>query len=184
LSEVENTTPYTMEAIRIHVEGLNENVTLQSTTGTGDDGTPYVQYDVPMTPGEKQNFLIEFRSRTRRWDAATSIILELLPEADSQEISGEVVSLSEELARVDEDGSDAASYYLSFLTEEGQQYYIQYTDNLGDPESWRTSPVSITGNDLRQVWVDDGPPKTITSPDQTTSRFYRIIVPVENEVQP
>jgi VCBS repeat-containing protein len=49
--EVENTTPYTMEAIRIHVEGLNENVTLQSTTGTGDDGTPYVQYDVPMTPG-------------------------------------------------------------------------------------------------------------------------------------
>jgi hypothetical protein len=172
--EVENTTPYTMEAIRIHVEGLNENVTLQSTTGTGDDGTPYVQYDVPMTPGEKQNFLIEFRSKTRRWDAATSIILELLPEAEEEPIIGELREVDMEV----QIGSDS-SFYLNFLTEEGTTYYIQYAEQITG--LWKTSNITLKGSGQRQVWVDDGPPKTNTHPSEATSRFYRIIIPVENE---
>lgn len=73
--EVENTTPYTMEAIRIHVDDIKGGAELKTVTGTGDDGIPYVQYDVPMAPGEVENFKLEFRVPGRRWDDPTTTII-------------------------------------------------------------------------------------------------------------
>ena len=46
---------------------------------------------------------------------------------------------------------------------------------------WKTSPIAIQGDGLRQVWVDDGTPKTLTHPSEESSRVYRIVVPVENQ---
>jgi len=175
--EVENTTPYTMEAIRIHVDDIKGGAELKTITGTGDDGVPYVQYDVPLTPGEVQNFKLEFKVPGRRWDdPTTSIVLELLPEASEEEIVAEPVSLGEEINQAQDQ-----SFYISFETVEAQTYYIQYADTIEGP--WKTSPISIQGDNLRQVWVDDGPPKTLTHPSEETSRVYRIVVPVENQDQ-
>jgi hypothetical protein len=172
--DVENTTPYPIEAIRMHVGGITGGAILQTVTGTGDDDVPFVQYDVPMTPGEVRTFKLEYRVPGRRWeDPTTNILLELLPLANQEEITGEVVDLAVDLQQAADQ-----SYYLGFMTEEGQRYYIQYADSLNGP--WKTSPISVEGNNLRQVWVDDGLPKTTTHPREASLRFYRIIVPVEN----
>ena len=171
--EVENTTPYAIEAIRLHVSDIKGGAILTTITGTGEDDVPYVQYDVPMTPGEKQDFKLEFRVPGRRWDDPTmSILLELLPEASAQEINAEPVELGEEITQ-----SADGAFYVSFDTESDKTYYIQYADTPAGP--WKTSPISLFGDSLRQIWVDDGPPKTLTHPKDSASRVYRVVVPVE-----
>jgi hypothetical protein len=65
----------------------------------------------------------------------------------------------------------ARKNYLYFPSTAGQQYYVQYLDDInGD---WLTSPVVLTGNGQLMNWMDDGPPATATPPGPL--RFYRVV---------
>jgi hypothetical protein len=171
--EVENTTPYTMEAFRLYVDGLTGGAELRTLTGYDGEGNPYLQHDLPMTPGESRQFKLEFYVPGRRWvDPVTNIRLELLGEAQPESVSGVTARLGEDVQ-----SSPDQSIYISFATEPDATYYIQYSQTPAGP--WSTSPIPINGNGLYQVWVDSGPPKSVRHPKEVGARFYRILLPAD-----
>jgi arylsulfatase A-like enzyme len=70
---------------------------------------------------------------------------------------------------------DGLGHYVSFQTEEGKTYEIEYTDSISGP--WITSPVTVEGNKVRAIWTDDGVTSTTSDPNSAPKRFYRVIVP-------
>ena len=66
---------------------------------------------------------------------------------------------------------------LRFLTEVGKTNYIQYRSNLASNQIWNTVSPAIRGygGGITNVWTDDGPPKTESSPSNAPIRFYRVL---------
>jgi hypothetical protein len=63
--------------------------------------------------------------------------------------------------------------YIKFQTLPGRKYYVQYSEDM---VNWTTSFPPVTGNGGSVIWMDNGPPKTISRPDEETSRFYRVFL--------
>jgi hypothetical protein len=65
---------------------------------------------------------------------------------------------------------------VEFPTQLGQLYYVQYANTVSN---LMNSPLTvlppITGTGSRVQWVDDGPPKTVSSPTNVSSRVYRVL---------
>ena len=61
---------------------------------------------------------------------------------------------------------------LHFNADLGQVYYVQYS---GDLNSWTTVTSPIIGVGSQVQWVDDGPPKSESHPQNQPARYYRIL---------
>jgi len=157
---------------------LQEDATLRSQSGATEEGVPFIQFDLELEPGDERDFRVEFLTESRLWTASESYILEVLPATEAL-VAPTVLDSAEldlQIYEADETSLFAAigTRYLNFLTEPGVQYYIQYADTLEGP--WRTSAVTVEGTGSREVWMDDGPPKTIIHPSEVEDRFYRIVL--------
>ncbi len=64
-------------------------------------------------------------------------------------------------------------FLIEFTAIPGRSYAVQYSTNM--MASWITVIPTIIAPANKVQWYDDGPPKTVSKPDTTGSRFYRII---------
>jgi uncharacterized repeat protein (TIGR01451 family) len=64
---------------------------------------------------------------------------------------------------------------IEFQSVRGSNYTVLYSDNPSFSTPLAAQP-SIVAQANRTQWIDDGPPKTVSSPTNTSSRFYRVLL--------
>jgi hypothetical protein len=144
-------------------------VTLYDATGT-TNGTPYVQYNFPLDPGNTVSFALEFYDPSRLPFTNTLTAIAILPaNSGSPGTNGVFISGIFLDTRIVGD----PRIVIEFPTTPGNTYTIIYSDN--NLFTWQVATPSITANATTTQWYDDGPPKTDSKPFSITSRFYRVI---------
>jgi uncharacterized repeat protein (TIGR01451 family) len=159
----------TVAGVRLLVGGLRSGVTLYNATGT-TNGTPYVQYNFPLDPGNTISFALEFYDQNRLPFTNSLTAIAILPaNSGSSGTNGVVISRIFMDTRIVGD----TRIVIEFPTTPGKTYTIIYSDN--NLFTWQIATPSITANAVSTQWYDDGPPKTDSKPFSITSRFYRVI---------
>ena len=64
------------------------------------------------------------------------------------------------------------SFRLQFNTDLNRAYLVQYSDDF---KTWKTANSTIIGTGDLMEWIDNGPPKTDTTPASSSGRAYRVI---------
>ena len=161
-----NTTALSFPAVRVVVQALPSNASVYNATGTNAQGQPYVQYNQPLAPGASVDLTIEYFVANRSVPN-TTLTVEAVDPAPPLDPTGTPQDITRSLRMAD------GSYLIDFRTLADGTYYVQYSADL---LAWRTAfpPLSGTGSGMQ--WVDNGPPKTETSPRSQTNRFYRVLL--------
>jgi uncharacterized repeat protein (TIGR01451 family) len=166
---VTNIGSTTVAGVRLLVGGLPSGVTLYDALGT-TNGTPYVQYNFPLDPGNTVSFALEFYDPSRLPFTNTLTAIAILPaNSGSPGTNGVFISGIFLDTRIVGD----PRIVIEFPTTPGNTYTIIYSDN--NLFTWQVATPSITANATTTQWYDDGPPKTDSKPFSITSRFYRVI---------
>ena len=166
-----NVTSQTLTGVRVTVQlsaaDLAAHIVLYNASGTNGNGQSYLQYNYPVPPGGTLTLAAEFYSPNRVSTPHPTYTVALVspvqltaPAGTPQSILRNPVVLAD------------GTFLIDFLTVKGASYYILYSQNMVD---WNVAqpPVIGTGYDLQ--WVDDGPPKTMSSPSSVPSRYYKVI---------
>jgi uncharacterized repeat protein (TIGR01451 family) len=134
-------------------------------------GSYSVQTMQGLDAGESVEFLLEFYAANRQPFAAPT----LTPTASGVTFppipAG--VMLIPDPSRQLPDGR----FMIEFASIPGQAYAIQYSSDM---TNWRDVHPFITTAGTRVRWLDDGPPKTESKPEQLGSRFYRVVLLPQN----
>jgi uncharacterized repeat protein (TIGR01451 family) len=166
---VTNIGSTTVLGVRLLVGGLPSGVTLYDATGT-NNGTPYVQYNFPLDPGNTVSFALEFYDPSRLPFTNSLTAIAILPAySGSPGTNGVFISGIFLDTRIAGD----PRIVIEFPTTPGKTYTIIYSDS--NLFTWQVATPSITANATTTQWYDDGPPKTDSKPFSITSRFYRVI---------
>lgn len=165
---IRNNTATTAAAMRLHVNNLPAAVRLNNTSGA-TNGVPYVQVDGPFNSGDTIALTLEYFVTDRR-TIPTGIAwsVEIVSSAPPPNPTGDIIQIARTLRL------RGGNILVEFRSISGRTYYIQYSDDL---TNWRTAQGTLTGTGNSLQWIDNGPPKTSTVPSDTTSRFYRVLLP-------
>jgi uncharacterized repeat protein (TIGR01451 family) len=169
LVTVTNTGNVTVAGVRLLVGGLRSGVTLYNATGT-TNGTPYVQYNLPLNPGTAITFALEFYDQNRLPFTNILTAIAIMPPN-----SGSIGTNAIVITRIFLDTRIVGDtrIVIEFPTTPGKTYTIIYSDN--NLFSWQVATPSIIATDTSTQWYDDGPPKTDSKPFSLTCRFYQVI---------
>ena len=166
-----NPTPFLLEGARVLVFNVTRpGDRVYNANGT-NNGTPFVQFNAPIPPGETANLTIEylFPTRTIPTNPAPILATEIVPPTSGVMLTGQVQRINRTLQF-----PVNKTFLLEFSSIINRSYAIQYTPELGIP--WRTVVPTIMGTGKNVQWVDNGAPKTESAPAETQKRFYRIIL--------
>ncbi len=163
---VTNPTYSTADAIRVYAYGLTNGATLYNASGSTTNGIPYVQSHAPVAAGSYVDFVIEYYVPSRIAPNPT-LIAELVEPQSIANAIGIGQHIERGIVLPDK------TFLIEFLSLSNRLYYIQYTTNL---TIWQTAIPAITGNGSRVQWIDNGQPKTESSPATLPARYYRLIL--------
>jgi hypothetical protein len=166
---VTNISSVTISALRLYVDGLRAGVSLQN--ATGNDGSPYVQYNAPLNPGETVVFRLEFYVPDRRPFTNTLEAVAILPATTGTNAATGVFI---DRSFIDSRIVDEPRYVIEFVSIPGRVYTVIYSND--GMNTWNAATPSILAGANRTQWYDDGPPKTVSKPSAIGSRFYRVIL--------
>jgi hypothetical protein len=163
---VSNPTASTLNAVRVYAYDLTNNARLYNASGTNTSGIAYVQSSGPVAPGSYVDFVMEYYVPSRITPYPTLVAQLVQPETHANAI-GAGVHIDRGVRLPD------GTFLIEFSSISNRVYYIQYSRNLID---WKTAFPAITGNGTHIQWIDNGLPKTESSPATEDMRFYRLIV--------
>ena len=162
---ISNDNNSTIDAVRVSVRDLPAGVVVINAAGTLA-GNPFIQYNLPLAPGQSVSLLIEYYSpdpgviTTSFLPEATSVLPPLNP-------TGQIIDEVPVSRLIDN------RLAISFTSLENRTYYVQYSE---DAINWATSLAPIEGTGRRIIWVDNGPPKTPSDTAGGLNRFYRVLL--------
>ncbi len=166
LVRVLNPTPRSLSAVRVFVRGLAAGMQVFNASGK-IGGVSYVQSKLPIPPGGSVDLTLEYYvpNFVTPNPALTAEMAEPFLQAAS--LSNTVVPVTRQIRLENGD------FLVEFNSEAGRIYFVQYGNDLTD---WKTAWPSVAGTGNRIQWMDNGPPRTETSPAPEPSRFYRIVL--------
>ncbi len=165
---ISNPTYSTLNAVRVMVLNLTNSpaITVRNRTGFTNN-VPYVQTHAVVPPGSYVDMTIEFYSPLRVQPNPV-LRAELVPPNDP------VAPLEGTYQRVNRGLMLAnRTFLVEFPTLTNRVYSIEYSKDL---IHWKTASPAITGTGNWVQWIDNGEPKTESTPANTTARFYRLIL--------
>ncbi|HEV2208790.1 MAG TPA: Ig-like domain-containing protein [Verrucomicrobiae bacterium] len=164
---VTNPTYSTFDAVRIYVGNLTNNAVLWNATGT-TNGLSYVDSHAGVAPNSYVDFVLEYYVPSRITPNPTlTPVLIPPPQGGGVAVAGFQQHINRALMLPNK------TYLIEFASLTNRLYYIEYTANL---QLWNTAMPAIRGNGTRIQWIDNGQPKTDSSPAVTPQRFYRVIL--------
>lgn len=129
------------------------------------NGVPYIDLPSILAVGATTRITIEYYSKDRK--TIPNPTFELVGASGTVTVpEGEVTNIKPRATL------SGGNVLLEFNSEIGRSYYIQYTSDL---TTWKTALPKVDGTGNRIQWIDNGSPKTESSPSNTSSRFYRIL---------
>jgi len=169
LVTVTNTGTATVAAFRVLVQGLRQGVTLFNASGSSA-GTPYVQVNSPLDPGNTFTLRLEFFVPDRLPFTDTLVVEATLPQGGTVGGGGVVIDLS----FLDNRIPGEPRFVIEFTSIPGRTYTVIYSDD--GMATWKVATPSIVAGSTRTQWYDDGPTKTDSKPLSLNSRFYRVFL--------
>ncbi|MFO1476783.1 MAG: Ig-like domain-containing protein [Verrucomicrobiota bacterium] len=162
---VSNPTPSTFTAIRILVYGITNPITVYNATSK-TNGIPYVQSNLPILPGGYADLTIEYYVPLNAKTPNPTLIAQVVAADSGGIATGAGIPQPITRGVMLPDG-----FMVEFVTVTNAHYQVEYSSNLVD---WLAAVPTITGNGTSIQWIDNGPPKTVTSPLAEPRRFYRV----------
>lgn len=147
------------------ITGLPEGVCVNNASDC--EGTTHaVHHRQPLAAGASVTLVLEYYAPARGTvlDPEVSVTLVTEPDTDPAAPEG---GLAVDRCLRQTDGS----LLIEFTATPGTLYEIHYSD---DNLSWKLSPVRVRAAGNRVQWIDRGPPRTDSPPDQEPCRFYRV----------
>jgi hypothetical protein len=155
----------------VYVSGLSNNITVYNASGS-TNGLAYVQSQSTFPADGYVDFVIEYWSPllitpnpTLRAEVVGAGTPGLLGGGGTT-ITGTGVHINRGMLLPDK------TFLVEFASATNRSYYVQYSSDL---KNWKTAQPAITGNGSWIEWVDDGQPKTESTPAIAPKRFYRVI---------
>jgi len=156
----------TAAAIQLLVDGLPSNATVHNADGTAS-GPDYVTYNQPLAPGESVDLVVEFRLLDRENLPALTYQAQVVDPLQQLLASG-TPSMIDRIVKLQDE-----RFMIEFTSIPDRTYAIQYSSDL---KTWKTATPFHQATSSRVQWIDNGPPKTESSPAQNSMRFYRLIL--------
>jgi len=168
---VRNTGDVTVPAFRVFVSGLSADVQVYNATGEDTlpgsaETAPYILSNVVLESGASTTLAVEFFQASLEGDFTPAYTLELLPFAEILPSAGAGGIAVERMEKL----SDGQGFLIEIGATPGTTYTVEYSDNMID---WIRVVPSVVAPANRLQWIDNGPPKTASAPDDNTQRFYR-----------
>jgi uncharacterized repeat protein (TIGR01451 family) len=165
-----NAGPASVDSARVVVSGLTNQ--LYNAVGT-NNGKPFVVYGAPLDTNQTVQLLMQYyvpthRSVTASLQAYGVPAFNLAPPT----VGASVSNLSLQLPS---GTSLPGSVILSFPSISNRTYTVVYSDNLALSNGVAAQPV-VPAYANRTLWIDYGPPTTVSPPTNTLMRFYRVIL--------
>jgi len=168
--ELSNPTGSTVDAIRVLIAGLPLGVEVRNAAGAVD-GLPFVQYNYPLSTGQAVRLTIEYFVPEGRLVPMTLVMIpqavDILPDPDP---IGSIVTDGFLVSRTPLENRAL----VEWKSDVGRRYWVQYSDDAG--VTWTTDLAPITGTGHSFVWLDSGPPNTVSDSRNLNSRIYRVVV--------
>jgi hypothetical protein len=161
---VENPSGSGSNVVRLDVHGLT-NAMVWNASGTNNAGIPYVQSSAPVPAGGYVDFIIEYYVPGRILPNPT-LTAELVEPAGQPGPVGIGQHINRGVLLPDR------TFLIEFASVSNRIYYIQYSSDLAN---WKTAYPAIQGNGTYILWIDNGLPKTESSPATVSKRFYRLL---------
>jgi uncharacterized repeat protein (TIGR01451 family) len=155
-------------AARVIISGLTNQ--LYNAVGT-NNGNPFVAYNSLLTPGTNVWLELEYFAPTRRpFAVPDSAYNAVAVNSNTPTVPSGTpfsVTLVTNLA--------SGAIMIEFESVQGSSYTILYSDNVAFTSPLAAQPAVIAPAN-RVQWIDDGPPKTVSTPASTTARFYKVLL--------
>ena len=162
---VNNPTYTSFDAVRVSVYGLTNGATVYNPSGA-DSGIQYVQSFGPVASGSYVDFTIEYYVPSRIAPNPTLVATLATPSTRSSAIgAGQHIARAAMLPD--------RTFLIEFASVSNRLYAIQYSKDL---VNWVTAQPAITGNGTYVQWIDNGQPKTESSPATEPRRFYLLLL--------
>jgi hypothetical protein len=139
--------------------------------GTNSDN-PYVVYSAPLDTNQTADLVLEYYVRTRlpitvansNYTAVGISFVNFSAPTGTNGVFGFTLITN-----------IPSGILIEFQSIRGSNYTIIYSDNalFSNPQAAQPSIVAVAN---RTQWIDDGPPKTVSAPTNTSSRYYRVLL--------
>lgn len=160
-----NISPDPVDSIRLLILTLPSDVRVYNASGS-TNGTPFVQYNLPLAAGATVDLLIEYYRANRQAIPQPVFFVQVTPHVSVTE-TGPPLLIDRKVQ------FENGRFLIEFSAIPGRRYAVQYSSDM---ENWATAIPVITAPANRVQWYDDGPPKTESKPSDIESRFYRIMI--------
>ncbi|MBE0540032.1 MAG: choice-of-anchor D domain-containing protein, partial [Verrucomicrobia bacterium] len=161
---VTNSTLSSVSGLRLRILNLPSDVQVYNASGS-TNGTPFVQYDLPLAGGAAVDLLIEYYRANRQAIPQPGFVVEVAVPVTVTE-TGPLLEIDRSVQLA------SGRFLIEFTATPGARYAVQYSS---DTQNWKTANPIITAPANRVQWYDDGPPKTESKPGSVGSRFYRVM---------
>jgi hypothetical protein len=162
-----NPTYSSFEAVRLYISNLTNSPAILVCNASGQtNGIPYVQTQGPVAPGSYVDLVIEYCSPLR---VKPNPILQaqLVPPSSLASFVGTQQHINGGLMLRNR------TFLVVFQSVSNRLYAIQYSSDL---VNWKSAQPAIAGTGTWILWLDNGAPKTESSPESADRRFYRLIL--------
>ncbi len=161
-----NPTYSSFDAVRVYISNLTNSPAITVCNASGQtNGIPYVQTQGAVPPGSYVDLVIEYCSPLRVMPNPV-LQAQLVPPSATASFVGSQQHINRGLMLANH------TFLVEFLSTSNRLYAVQYSSDL---VNWKSAVPAITGTGTWVQWIDNGQPKTESSPDSVEHRFYRLI---------
>jgi uncharacterized repeat protein (TIGR01451 family) len=164
-----NVSSNNANSVRLTISGLTN--WLYNASGT-NNGNPYVVYAAPLNTNQSADLVLELFVPTRLPitvpDSNYTAVAISAPSLSVTNLTNVVFTVSSPVVLSN------GNILIEFPSVPNASYTVIYSTNSAFSNPLKAVPNIIAPAD-RVQWIDDGPPKTISRPINSTSRFYKVI---------
>ncbi len=164
---VTNNAARAIGGFELDFAALPAGAVLYNAGGQRDDGSPFIHYGQPIAPGASVTLILEFHHPARSAAGLPTAVTGQTILPDTPALPGD----SSNTLRIDRILPLAGGMLLEFPSQPNRLYEVEYSP---DAVAWQSSPVPLRAAGTRTQWIDRGPPRTNSPPNQAGQRFYRV----------
>jgi uncharacterized repeat protein (TIGR01451 family) len=176
--QLSNTGTNAVAAARVVVTGLTNQQLLFNAWGT-NNGSPFVVYAATLDTNHSVNLLLQFFALNYFSFTNSQLHPFALSVPNLTSPTAAAVSTNVNITRILKLTNGSPLIIGSMLIEwpslTNRTYTVVYKNDLSST-NWLIAPPSIVAPANRTQWIDYGPPTTVSTPPNSSNRFYRVFL--------
>jgi len=162
-----NPTPLTLSGARLLITNLAAGVQVFNATGA-TNGMAYVQTLLPIPGGGSSDLTIEYyvpNFQAPNPSLSAEVVPPSLQAASNTPMAPVPITRKLEMP--------TGEFLLEFNSLANRTYFVEYSDDM---KNWKMAWPTVRGTGNRIQWLDNGAPRTESTPMSQKDRFYRVMI--------